>query len=626
MFDLEYQLKMLPDSPGVYLMKSSSGEIIYVGKAKILKNRVRQYFQKSKNHSEKVKAMVSNVAEFEYIATDSELEALILECNLIKKYRPKYNILMKDDKEYPFIKVSTTEDYPRVTITRGIAKDNSKYFGPYVATGAVYETLELLKKIFPLRTCAMNIKKGEENKRPCLNYHIGLCKAPCAGLISQEDYGNIVKEVLDLLSGKDNDIIKELKEKMESAAEELNFEEAAALRDKISAVKKVIEKQKIVTGGFQNEDFIEAYSDEKDSCIQVFFIRDGRIIGRDHFIIENTAEIEKEELISEFIKNFYSGTAFIPKNIYVPEVSYGELLENWLSMRRGSKVILKIPKQGEKKETLEMVKKNAKLSLEGFKTKLLLDKQVNKVNLKELQDILELEEVPRRLEAYDISNIQGMDSVGTMVVFEEGRPKNSDYRRFKIESVKGANDYDSMREILRRRFLRGLDETAKIRENQLEFSSGKFCIFPDLILMDGGKGQVNVAKEVLEELNINIPVCGMVKDKDHFTRALIYENNEIDMDKYSNLFKFIVRIQDEVHRFAISYHRSLRNKKTLHSVLEDIPNIGEKRRKALLLKFGSIEGIKKASYEELLNTDAIDSKAAQSIIDFFKEDKNTGDE
>lgn len=626
MFDLEYQLKMLPSSPGVYLMKGSLGEIIYVGKAKILKNRVRQYFQKSSNHSEKVKAMVSNIAEFEYIATDSELEALILECNLIKKYRPKYNILMKDDKEYPFIKVSTSEDYPRVTITRGIAKDNSKYFGPYVATGAVYETLELLKKIFPLRTCAMTIKKGGENKRPCLNYHIGLCKAPCAGLISQEDYGNIVKEVLDLLGGKDNDIIHELQEKMDIAAESLNFEEAASLRDKIHAVKKVIEKQKIVTGGFQNEDYIEAYSDEKDSCIQVFFVRDGKIIGRDHFIIENTAEMEKEELISEFIKNFYSGTAFIPKNIYVPCVSYGELLENFLSMRRDSKVILKIPKQGEKKKTLEMVKKNAKLSLEGFKTKLLLDKQINKVNLKELQDILGLDEVPKRLEAYDISNIQGMDSVGTMVVFEEGKPKNSDYRRFKIESVKGANDYDSMREILRRRFLRGLSETAKIRENQLELSSGKFCIFPDLILMDGGKGQVNVAKEVLEELNINIPVCGMVKDDNHFTRALIYENNEIDMDKYSNLFKFIVRVQDEVHRFAITYHRSLRNKKTLHSVLEDIPNIGEKRRKALLLKFGSIEEIKKASYDELLSTNTIDSKAAQSIINFFREGKNTGDE
>lgn len=626
MFDLEYQLKMLPKSPGVYLMKNSSGEIIYVGKAKVLKNRVRQYFHNSSNHTEKVKAMVSNIAEFEYIATDSELEALILECNLIKKYRPKYNILMKDDKEYPFIKVSIGEDYPRVTITRGIAKDNSKYFGPYVATGAVYETLELLKKIFPLRTCAMTIHKDQKNRRPCLNYHIGLCKAPCAGLISPEEYGNMVKEVIDLLSGKDNDIIKELQIKMENAAENLNFEEAASLRDKINAVKRVIEKQKIVTGGFQNEDYIETFSDEKDSCIQVFFVRDGRIIGRDHFIIENTAEIEKEELITEFIKNFYSGTAFIPKNIYVPAVSSLELLENFLTVRRGSKVTLKIPKQGEKKETLEMVKKNAKLSLEGFKTKMLSDKQINKVNLKELQDILQLDEIPNRIEAYDISNIQGMDSVGTMVVFEEGRPKNSDYRRFKIESVKGANDYDSMREILTRRFLRGLDETSKIIENQLELSSGKFCIFPDLILMDGGKGQVNVAKEVLKELNINIPVCGMVKDDNHFTRALIYENNEIDMDKYSSLFKFIVRVQDEVHRFAISYHRSLRNKKTLHSVLEDIPNIGEKRRKALLLKFGSIEGIKKASYEELLCTNTVDSKAAQSIINFFKEDKNTGDE
>lgn len=621
MFDLVYQLKILPDKPGVYLMKNSLGEIIYVGKAKILKNRVRQYFQNSKNHSEKVKAMVSNIEEFEYIVTDSEMEALILECNLIKKHRPKYNILLKDDKGYPFIKITINEDFPRVFITRIVAKDGSKYFGPYTDVGAVYETIELIKKIFPIRTCRKLIKEDSEKVRPCLNYHIGLCKAPCGGYISKKEYRDTIQGVIDLLSGKDKIIIESLKKEMEKAAENLEFEKAAVLRDKVISVEKITEKQKIITGSFENEDFIDIYTDEKDSCIQVFFLREGKIVGREHFIIENTSGMDRKDIISDFVKSFYGGTAFIPKSLFVPEIEDEELLEQWLTIKRGSKVWIKVPKKGEKKDTLDLVQKNAKITLEQFKLKLLQDKEIHEVALKELAYILDLDEIPKRIEAYDISNIQGVDSVGSMVVFENGKSKNSDYRRFKINSVKGANDYESMREILTRRFQHGLDEIRSIQEKSLGLSTGRFCIFPDLILMDGGKGQVNIALQVLKDFNIDIPVCGMVKDNNHNTRGIIYNNNELNIEPNSNVMRLITRIQDEVHRFAISYHRSLRDKRVLHSILEDIPNIGEKRRKELLKKFGSIDNIKKANYDELIDTPSIDKKAALSIIDFFKEDK-----
>jgi len=620
-FDFEHQLKILPDKPGVYLMKNSLGEVIYVGKAKILKNRVRQYFQSSKNHSEKVKAMVKNIAEFEYIITDSEMEALILECNLIKKYRPRYNILLKDDKHYPFIKVTTNEDFPRVFMTRIHAKDGAKYFGPYTDYGAVYETLDLVKKVFPLRTCKMSIKEGENKIRPCLNYHIGLCSAPCAGLASKEEYWKTVQNIIDLLSGKDKQIAKDLRQQMEEAAGNLEFEKAAALRDKITAVEKIVEKQKIIIGNFEDEDFISIYSDETDTCAMVFFLRDGKVVGREHYMLENTSGIEKGEIISDFIKEFYGGTAFIPKNIYVTETEDSELLEQWLTMKRESKVWVKVPQRGDKKELLEMVTKNAKLTMEQFKTKIKQDKEIQRTSLKELAEILDLEDMPTRIEAYDISNIQGVDSVGSMIVFEGGKAKNSDYRRFKIKSVIGANDYDSMREILTRRFKHGLEEIEKIRERNLELSAGKFCVFPDVILMDGGKGQVNVALEVLSSLNIDIPVCGMVKDDKHNTRGLIYNNNELLIRPSSNVMQLITRIQDEVHRFAITYHRSLRDKRVLHSVLEDIPNVGEKRRKELLKKFGSIENIKNASLDELLDTESIDKKAAQSIVDYFKNAK-----
>ncbi|MFL0269003.1 excinuclease ABC subunit UvrC [Candidatus Clostridium radicumherbarum] len=618
MFDFEYQLKILPDKPGVYLMKNSLGEVIYVGKAKILKNRVRQYFQSSKNHSEKVKAMVKNIAEFENIVTDSEMEALILECNLIKKYRPKYNILLKDDKHYPFIKITTNEDYPRVFMTRILAKDGAKYFGPYTDVSAVYETLDLIKKVFPIRTCKMVIKEGETNIRPCLNYHIGLCNAPCAGLVSKEDYGKLVQDIIDLLSGKDKHVLRELKIEMEAAAEKLEFENAASYRDKIAAVLKIVEKQKIITGNFEDEDFISIYSDEKDTCAMIFFLRDGKILGKENYMLENTAGISNGEIISDFVKEFYGGTAFVPKNIFVQNIEDSELIEEWLTMKRGSKVSIKVPQRGDKKDLLEMVTKNAKLTLEQFKLKLLQDKEIHKTALKELASVIDLEELPNRIEAYDISNIQGVDSVGSMIVFEGGKAKNSDYRRFKIKSVIGANDYDSMREILTRRFKHGLEEIEKIKERNLELSAGKFCVFPDLILMDGGKGQVNIALEVLASLNIDIPVCGMVKDDKHNTRGLIYNNNEVLIRPSSNVMQLITRIQDEVHRFAITYHRSLRDKRVLHSVLEDIPGVGEKRRKELLKKFGSIENIKNAKVEELLETPAIDKRAAQSIFDYFR--------
>jgi excinuclease ABC subunit C len=622
LFDFEYQLKILPEKPGVYIMKNSLGEVIYVGKAKILKNRVRQYFQSSKNHSDKVKAMVKNIAEFEYIVTDSEMEALILECNLIKKYRPRYNILLKDDKHYPFIKVTINEDFPRVFMTRTHAKDGGKYFGPYTDYSAVYETLDLIKKIFPVRTCKMTIKDGEIKARPCLNYHIGLCTAPCAGLTTKEEYNKTIQNIIDLLSGKDKQITKDLRIQMEKAAENLEFEKAASYRDKIIAVEKIIEKQKIIIGNFEDEDFINIYSDETDTCAMIFFLRDGKIVGREHYMLEDTSGIESKEIVSDFIKEFYGGTAFVPKNIYVNEVEDSELLEQWLTMKRESKVYIKVPQRGEKKEILDMVFKNAKITLEQFKSKLKADKEIHKTALKELAELLDLENLPNRIEAYDISNIQGLDSVGSMIVFEDGKPKNSDYRRFKIKSVIGANDYESMREILNRRFKHGLEEVKKIKERNLELSAGKFCIFPDLILMDGGKGQVNVALEVLKELNIDIPVCGMVKDDKHNTRGLIYNNNEMIIKQNSNVMHLITRIQDEVHRFAITYHRSLRDKRILHSVLEDIPNIGEKRRKELLKKFGSIENIKNASIEELEETPSINKKAAESIFNYFNKNKD----
>ncbi|OPJ65115.1 excinuclease ABC subunit UvrC [Clostridium oryzae] len=622
MFDFEYQLKILPDRPGVYIMKNSLGEVIYVGKAKILKNRVRQYFQHNVNHTTKVKAMIKNIAEFEYIVTDSEKEALILECNLIKKYRPRYNILLKDDKHYPFIKITTNEEFPRAFVTRNYVKDGNKYFGPYPDASSVHETLDTIKMIFPLRNCKKNISENSPKFRACLNYHIGLCKAPCEHLISRKEYSEIVQDVINLLSGSDTKVVKVMEKSMLEASENLEFEKAAAFRDKINALKKIREKQKIIIGNFEDEDYIDLYSDDKDTCVQVFFLRQGKIVGREHYMLEDTAEERVESVISQFIKEFYGGTPFFPAHIYVPEVEDSDLLEEWLSARKGSKVDIKVPKRGEKKSLLDMVKNNAKITLEQFKTKLIKDKQMNETAIRQLSEVLELDDVPHRIESYDISNIQGFDSVGSMVVFEEGKPKNSDYRRFKIKTVQGANDYDSMREILDRRFSHGIEEIKSIQQRNLQYSMGKFCIFPDVILMDGGRGQVNIALQVLEKYGINIPVCGMVKDDKHNTRGLIYNNEELPISSNSEVMKLITRIQDEVHRFAISYHRTLRDKRVLHSLLDEIPGIGEKRRKELLKKFGSVNNIKDATFEELTETPSIDRKAAESIINFFTSSKS----
>ena len=561
--------------------------------------------------------MVKHIAEFEYIVTDSEMEALILECNLIKKYSPRYNILLKDDKFYPFIKITINDDFPRVFVTRNYSKDGSKYFGPYTNGTAVYETISLINKIFPLRTCKLLIKEGGEKVRPCLNYHIKKCFGPCGGYINKEEYGKMIKDVIDILSGRDNTVLKVLQSEMEEASLNLEFEKAADLRDKIIAIKAIVEKQKIFKTMDGDEDFINIYRDEKDSCIQIFFSRDGKIIGREHFIFENTAEDSIEEILEEFTTSFYGGTAKVPRNIYVPELSNIELVEEYLTIKRGAKVWIKVPQKGQKREMLDMVKNNAQITLEKFKDKYLMDKEINKIALEELQELLDLEIWPSRIEAYDISNIQGVDSVGSMIVFEEGRSKNSDYRRFRIKTVKGANDYDSMREILTRRFSHGLEEVKAIQESKLQFSAGKFSNFPDIIMMDGGKGQINIALEVLRELNISIPVCGLVKDDKHATRGIIYNNEELIINRSSNLMQLIRRIQDEVHRFAITYHRSLRDKRTLHSILDDIPNVGEKRRRALLMKFGSVDNIKSATLDQLLETPSINNKAAESIYKYF---------
>lgn len=617
MFDFEYQLKNLPDSPGVYLMRNSLKEVIYVGKAKNLKNRVRQYFQNSKNHTEKVKAMVSHISEFEYIVTDSEMEALILECNLIKKYSPKYNILLKDDKYYPFIKI-TNEEFPRVIVTRNHGNDASRYFGPYTDGSAVYAVNELIKKVFPLRTCRKSIKEDGPKTRTCLNYHINLCKGPCNGLISKEEYGKIIEDVIDLLTGKDTKITNRLKADMEEAAENLDFEKAAILRDKLIAIDKINEKQKIISNNFENEDFIGISQDEVDSCIQIFFLRDGKIIGREHFILDNTGAEEPTYVLGEFIKNFYGGTAFIPKSIYVSKCNDIEIMEQWLSLKKEHKVNIKIPQKGEKRRILDMVEKNASHALEMFKLKHKVDRELNEVALTELQEALGLEDIPSRIEAYDISNLMGMDSVGSMVVFQDGTAKNSDYRRFKINTIEGADDYGSMREILTRRFTHGLKELEKISNNEMNFEAGKFSIFPDLIMMDGGKGQINIALEVLRELNINIPVCGMVKDDNHRTRGIIYNNEEIILRPGSKSMLLITRIQDEVHRFAITYHRTLRDKRTLYSILDEIPKIGERRRRELLKKFGSVDNIRKATYEELISTPSMDKSSSESVLEYFK--------
>ncbi|AOT71746.1 excinuclease ABC subunit UvrC [Geosporobacter ferrireducens] len=616
MFDINEQLKKLPEKPGVYLMKDESGGIIYVGKAISLKNRVRQYFQSLKNHPAKVRAMVANIVEFEYIITDSEVEALMLESNLIKKHRPKYNILLRDDKHYPYLKVTLGEKYPRVLKTRRVLKDGARYFGPYINVGAVNQTLEILKKFYPLRTCGKNLEKA--NDRPCLNYHIHRCLGPCKGDVHHEDYMKMIQDVILFLSGKQDELLKELERRMQKAAENMDFERAAEYRDQMKAIESIMEKQKVVVAADVDQDIIASAREGQEVCVMVFFVRGGKLMGREHYMLDCEVEDGQGEILSSFMKQFYGGTAFVPKEILIEEeFEDQQVVEQWLSTIKGSKMLIKHPLRGEKKELLDLARKNAREIFEHFRDKLIKDKEKSVGALEELATLLQLREIPYRIEAFDISNIQGTDSVASMVVFENGKPKNSDYRRFKIKTVEGANDYGSMQEVVYRRFRKGLEEQAMIKEKGIADLEGKFSKMPKLILIDGGLGHLNAIRDVLNALGVDIPLAGMVKDDRHRTRGLIYQGEEIELNQYPNAFQLVGRVQEEAHRFAITYHKSLRGKTSVQSVLDEIPGIGEKRRVALLRHFGSIDKIKKASLEELGAVEGMNRGAALQVQQFL---------
>ncbi len=619
MFNIDEELKKLPDEPGVYIMKDEKGEIIYVGKAINLKKRVRQYFQSSRSNSPKVNAMVRHIREFEYIIVDNEVEALILEANLIKKHKPKYNILLRDDKQYPYIKI-TNEKYPRVIKTRKVQKDGAKYFGPYPSAYAVNDTLDIIRNLYPIRTCKINFDKSDKKYRPCLNYYIGRCLGPCRGDVDHDKYMEMIDEIIMFLSGKEDKLIEVIEERMKRASENLDFESAAKYRDQINSLKLILEKQKVVSSNMLDQDIIGMARGIEEVCIQVFFIRSGKIIGREHFILSDTFEEDKREILSSFIKQFYLGTAYVPKEILIEEeIEDMEAISQWLSEKRGNKVNIRIPRRGEKSQLMEMVKKNAMDMLNQYGDRLLREKEKNEKTLMRLQDILGLDEMPNRIEAYDISNISGIYSVGSMVVFENGTPKKSDYRRFRIKSTTTPDDYKSMKEILKRRFTRGLREREMVEDSQISLEG--FSLFPDLVMVDGGKGQVNAALEVLEELNLEIPVCGLVKDDFHKTRGIIYNNKEIQLDKDSLEFKLVYRIQEEAHRFAISYHRSLRSKEMLKSELDEIKGIGKKRKAALLKHFKTIDNIKKASIEELAQVEGMNRRVAEDLYNYFRNNK-----
>ncbi len=610
-FDIQEELKKLPGRPGVYIMHDEKDNIIYVGKAISLKNRVRQYFQSSRNKGIKIEQMVAHIRRFEYIVTDSELEALVLECNLIKEHRPKYNTMLMDDKTYPFIKVTVGEAFPRVMMTRKLAKDRAKYFGPYTSAQAVRDTIDLLHKLYHIRSCSRSLPRDIGKERPCLNYHIKQCDAPCQGYISQEEYGKAVNEVLRFLNGNYDSILRELEEKMNTASENLEFEKAIEYRELIGSVRQVAQKQKITDSSGEDRDVLAVASEEEDAVVQVFFIRGGRLIGRDHFYLKIAKGEKEDSILDSFIKQYYAGTPYIPGELMLQaEVEDRELLETWLTAKRGQKVTLRIPKKGTKEKLVELAAENAHLVLTKDKERLKREEGRTIGAVKEIASLLELEGI-RRMEAYDISNTNGFESVGSMVVYEKGMPKRNDYRKFKIRGIKGADDYGSMREVLTRRFTHGL------RERQESSGFGKFTVFPDLILMDGGKGQVNVALQVLDELHLNIPVCGMVKDDHHRTRGLYYRNVEIPIDRSSEAFRLITRIQDEAHRFAIEYHRQLRGKGQVHSVLDDIDGIGPARRKALMRHYPSLDAIRAASVDELTKIPSMNEKAAQSVYNFF---------
>lgn len=616
-FNIEEELKKLPGRPGVYIMHDDNDAIIYVGKAISLKNRVRQYFQSSRNKGPKIEQMVTRIRRFEYIVTDSELEALVLECNLIKEHRPKYNTMLKDDKTYPFIKVTVGEDYPRVLFSRSMKKDKSKYYGPYTSAGAVKDTIDLIRKLYKLRSCNRSLPKEIGNDRPCLNYHIKQCNAPCQGYISKEEYRKSVEDALDFLNGNYSPILKMLEDKMQQASDAMDFEEAITYRDLLSSVRQVAQKQKITNGDGEDKDVLALAADGTDAVVQVFFIRGGRLIGRDHFFVKIGLYDKKATILNSFIKQFYSGTPFIPRELMLEvEVEEHELLEQWLTGKRGQRVFLRVPKKGTKEKLVELARENAAIVLNQDRERIKREEGRTIGAVKEIAQLLGMPRI-NRMEAYDISNISGFESVGSMVVFEKGKPKRSDYRKFKIKYVNGPNDYASLEEVLTRRFAHGLEEQKELQEKQMDQELGSFSRFPDLILMDGGKGQVNVALRVMEGLGLNIPICGMVKDDFHRTRGLYYENVELPIDDHSEGFKLITRIQDEAHRFAIEYHRSLRSKEQVHSILDDIEGIGPARRKALMRSFQSLQAIREASEEELARVPAMNAASARQVYEFF---------
>ena len=623
MFNVEEELKKLPRKPGVYIMRDDKDVILYVGKAINLHNRVRSYFRENIGRGPAIDQMVSLIARFEYIVTDSELEALVLENNLIKENSPKYNTLLKDDKTYPYIKVTVGEDYPRILFSRTMKKDKSRYFGPYTSAAAVKDTIELLNKLYQLRTCNRVLPRDIGIERPCLNYHIKQCLAPCQVYVSKEEYRQQVAGALEFLNGNYSPILKDLEEKMKKAAEAMEFEDAARYRDLLSSVRQVSQKQKITEGVGEDKDILALYQDETEAVVQVFFVRDGKLIGREHYYMTHVPENNKPAILQDFVKQFYAGTPFIPRELMLQyEIEDAELIEKWLSERKGSRVYLKVPKIGSKEKLVELAAQNAKLVLSQDREKLKREEGRTIGAVKEISDLLQLPLTgTARMEAYDISNINGFENVGSMVVYEKGKPKRSDYRKFKIKSVSGPDDYACMREVLTRRFRHGMEESRELEEQEMDQEYGSFTKFPDLILMDGGRGQVNIALSVLEELGIDIPVCGMVKDDNHRTRGLYYHNIELPIDTHSEGFKLITRIQDEAHRFAIEYHRSLRSKTQVRSVLDDIPGVGPARRKALMRHFKSLEEIRQATVEDLMEIPEMNERTAQEIVAFFASQK-----
>ncbi len=621
MFDFDEELKKLPHAPGVYLMHDAGDTIIYVGKAVNLHNRVRSYFRKIVGRGPQIDRMVEQIARFEYIVTDSELEALVLENNLIKEYSPKYNTMLKDDKTYPYIKVTMGEEYPRILFSREMKKDKSRYFGPYTSAAAVKDTIDLMNKLYQLKTCNRRLPRDIGLERPCLNYHIKQCAAPCQGYISKEAYRERVEQALDFLNGNYKPMLRELEQKMTEASENMEFEEAARYRDLLNSVKSVAQKQKITDSDGEDKDIIALAADERDAVVQVFFVRGGKLIGRDHFYMTHVEDCAGAQILLDFVKQFYAGTPYIPRELMLQEeIEDMPILEQWLSARKGSRVYLRVPKKGAKEKLVELAAQNAGLILSQDKERIRREEGRTIGAMKEIAALLKLEDASR-MEAYDISNISGFANVGSMVVFEKGKAKRSDYRKFRIQSVSGPDDYACMREVLTRRFLHGMEEREDLSRREMDQTFGSFTKFPDLLLMDGGRGQVNIALQVLSELHLDIPVCGMVKDDNHRTRGLYYQNVEIPIDTRSEGFKLITRIQDEAHRFAIEYHRSLRSKAQVKSALDEIPGVGPARRKALMRHFGSINEIREASVEKLCEVTEIPERIGKQIYDFFHGEK-----